>query len=214
MRAMRRAVTAAALLAVSAGCARGADVKVAVVNMERVLKASEEMVSARSTMDQKIEEYKAEKVRMLAELDTLKQEAEGAQEQAENKALSAEVREVKRELAREKIIRLGERERDINRTLRDRRKELSDREQALLQEIVAKYQEVVQAYAKREGFDLVLDASAQGLNGIEAVLYYGNALDITPAILKQIGAKEPEGAESRESNSGADRGSAAGDGGR
>lgn len=191
----RFAVCMACLAAVSA--ARGGDLKVAVVDMETVLEASDEMAAAKAAIKAKLDELEARRDRMRDEMATLKEEVEAAQQAAQNKALSEDARETKMELAREKYIRLSGMQREMRAELAEGRKEISNREVEFITEIVSQLRKEVAAYAGEKGFTLVLDTSGMAVNGVPSVLYHTAAMDVTSDILKRIGARAPDGEETR-----------------
>ncbi|MCX7590591.1 MAG: OmpH family outer membrane protein, partial [Kiritimatiellae bacterium] len=111
-----------------------------------------------------------------------------ARKEAENKARSDIVREEKLEIEREKLLALKEYEQKLRETGRQRQRELSDQERRLRNRILDKIREVTRDYAKKHQISLVLDSSAAGMAGVEAVVYAEQALDITAEVIRLVTA--------------------------
>jgi Skp family chaperone for outer membrane proteins len=192
MTTFRYRLPALLVLFLAAQACLGQEARVALVNMQRVIKASDEMKQAKAAIKAKVDELETQRDRLLEQLEALKKEVEETQRSAENKALSDDVREAKRELAREKFLRLQEMERDARKELADARQAIADREVEFLKEIVGQLRRVVKAYAEGEGYALVLDSSAVGIGGVDTVVYHADAMDITDAIMERIGVRPEE----------------------
>jgi len=166
--------------------------KIAVVNMEEVMKHFGEFKEAEELLKKQLEECELEQDELLDERDKLKEEFEAARDEASNKALSDAAREKQFEIAREKALALKEHERRIRKTTADRQKELAERGVRMRKRIVAKLSSIIQAYAEKNDITLVLDSSALGMTGIQTLIYCEPDLDLTPDILKITSDTKPE----------------------
>lgn len=169
----------------------GAEVKVAVVNMELVMKAFPETQSGRLILEQQVEEFEAEQKEMLKELDQMSGEFREARDQSRNQALSEEAREKHRVVAESKIEQLRQRENEIKENVAMRRKQLQDQQLRMRRRIVKKLREIVAEHCLKNGIALVLDGASPELGGAEAVVYFTESLDITDAVLALIGKEKP-----------------------
>lgn len=177
---------------VVAGGVRAAPEKIAVVDMEDVMKAFGEFKDAEELLRKELKEFELEQDELLDERDKLKDEFEAAREEASNKALSETAREKQFEKAREKALALKEHERQMRKVAAERQKALAERGGRMRKRIVGKLRSIIQAYAEKNEITLVLDASALGVNGMETLVYSKPELDITPDILKITSDTKPE----------------------
>lgn len=177
---------------VVAGGVRAAPEKIAVVDMEDVMKAFGEFKDAEELLRKELKEFELEQDELLDERDKLKDEFEAAREEAGNKALSETAREKQFEKAREKALALKEHERQMRKVAAERQKALAERGGRMRKRIVGKLRSIIQAYAEKNEITLVLDASALGVNGMETLVYSKPELDITPDILKITSDTKPE----------------------
>ncbi|MGQ9661952.1 MAG: OmpH family outer membrane protein [Kiritimatiellia bacterium] len=180
--------------------AHGAEPRIAVVDLAQVLQKHPDTKSAEALLQMQVEEFEQEQKELLAKGEKLKEEFETVRKEAENKALSEAVREEKLGLAREKLIALKEHEQKLIDTSRQRRREISDQEQRLRKRILDKIRDVIQEYAKKKQIALVLDSSAAGAAGVEAVVYAEQPLDITSDIIRLVTAAEGKKEASGEKN--------------
>lgn len=145
-----------------------AQTKIAVVNVPRLL---QEAPQTKSTMQALADEFAPRQRELVAAGEDLKKKQERLQRDGavmaenERRAAEQEVREAQRELAR-KDSELRE------DAARRRNEELEKLQNSLMQE--------VQTYARSQNFDVVLG---------DGVLYFNDALDITPQILSALQAR-------------------------
>jgi outer membrane protein len=163
-----RSLLAAVGLSLLAPLAAHAEIKIAVVNVPRLL---EEAPQAKTAMQALQDEFAPRQRDIVAQQKELKTKEEKLQRDgavmAENERRNAEkdLREGQRELARKQ----NEYVEDLN--LR-RNEELGKLQRSLLQE--------VQAFARTSSYDLVVG---------DGVLYVNEAMDITPQVLSALQAR-------------------------
>lgn len=183
----------------------GAEQSVAVVDMERVIRAYPETESAEAILQKQKEKYEAEQDELFDKGQALKQEFETIRDQAENRALSDAAREEKITEARAKMQELVELERTIRETTRRRKRDLAEEELRLQRSIVGKIHEKIVEYARNEKIDLVLDSAAISAGGVQTVIHHAERLDITDAIITLTGGSEAsENTESGDDSLGSD----------
>jgi outer membrane protein len=166
-----------------AGSAMAADVKIAVVDLGRVMKAHPDTKAADDVLQKDLEDFDEERRGLLEEREKLKKAFEEARQEADSKALSEEGRKAKLGVAESKLTGLRELETKIRDTTSARREQLADQKVRMQRRIVKKLNQIVENYAKEKGYGLVLDGSGLGLSGIKAVIYCREEMDITEAIL-------------------------------
>lgn len=168
------------------GAALGADVKIAVVNLDRAFSEYYKTKLADAQLKQQADEFNEERKKLIDEYDKLQQEFNKLRDEAQNIALSETVRSAKRDEAEDKLIELRDYESRIRRFDETRRKQLDDQSRRMRKRLVDEILQTVNNYAKVQGFQLVMDSSAQSLNGVEAVLYVDPKLDITDDVLTEL----------------------------
>jgi len=187
---MKNTVTGILLTAVllSGAAAHAADTRIAVVDMEIVMRAYPETESSQIILDQQIEEFESEQRQMLAEREDLEAEFREVRDKARNPALSEEAREKNRLIAEEKLEKLQAMERELRETASMRRKQLQDQQLRMRRRIVGKLRDIIGEHCKQAGIDLVLDSALPGQPSVESVVYSAPALDITEQVLALIKA--------------------------
>ena len=183
--AIRWAVCLAAITMVSlAWCAENN--KVAVVDMERLVKSHPKTRSNRAILESQVDEYKAEKKQLTESFDKLQDEFKELQNRMDNKALSDEAQKELRASAQVKYTALRDFEAKAREKTLARQKEIADLETRMQKDTVAKLRELIRKVAAKKGLALVLDASAVAISGVETVMYQADGLDITDEILAMV----------------------------
>ena len=185
-------VATAALILVSWAVHAGEDGngKVAVVNMDRLIKGHPDTAFAESVLKQQFEEFEAEQKNIQADGEKLKDEFDKIREQTEDKALSEAAREEKITLAKDKLRQLQEFDRRSRDKTLKRKQEISENELRLRKQIVGKIRDSLQKYGDKNGISLVLDSSALAAAGVETVIFASPKVDITDDVMKLIGGKD------------------------
>jgi Skp family chaperone for outer membrane proteins len=176
----------AALGIVSA--ARGADQRIAVIRLEQVLKAHPETAGAEAVLDKQREEFAAERRAMIEKLEEMKAEFDQVREESESRALSDDRRTELRKELEERYVALKEQEREFQETQLARQRDIADQGKRLRERIVGKIRNEVEAYAKKEGYAIVLNGEDAGMSAFGVVLYASDKVDITDAIIKRVAA--------------------------
>ena len=150
-RALWAAATTAAVLAGGAallgpaGAQAPPPVKIAFVDVQRVLARSAAGVSAR-------EQLEREKASMQKQVDTQRVDAEKLRDELEKKGqlLSADARREKQETLERKV-------RDVRRLVDDLQKELQKKEQEILAKVLNDISGVVQKIGKDKGYTMIVE---------------------------------------------------------
>jgi len=194
-----RIISAVAVIAVlMASQAVCAEMKIAVVDMAKVMKSFGETKSAEALLEKQIEEFEAEQKDMMADRDKVRKEFESARDSARDKALSDKERESKMDVAEQKLNVLRDVEIKIRDRLTQRQKEINDQKVRMQRRIVGKLRELISNHASVKGYTLVLDSAGMGIGGIESVVYSSGSIDITEEVLKVVNAGLPENAAGSE----------------
>jgi Skp family chaperone for outer membrane proteins len=191
MRIMKTAALAVAALSIVSG-ARGAEQRIAIIRLEQVLKAHPETAGAEAVLEKQREDFAAERRAMIDKLEAMKKEFDQVRQDSESGALSDERRAELRKKLEERYVALKEQERDFQETQVARQRDIADQGKRLRERIVGKIRDEVEAYAKKEGYVIVLNGEDAGMNAFGVVLYASDKVDITDAIIKRIA---PEAAD-------------------
>lgn len=165
--------------------------RIAIVRLDRVFNEFYKTRLADAQLKAQAEEFNQERQRYVQELQQIQNEYNALREDALNVALNEEVRAQKRALAEEKLLAIREQESRIRRFDELRSKQLEDQTRRMRRNIVEEIREAVREYARAQGLDLVLDASGQTLNGVEAVVYLNDRLDITEPVIAALNRGAP-----------------------
>jgi outer membrane protein len=197
------AVVLAAVLVVPGVCmAQGG---VAVVQMDKVVRAFPEAQRAEETLKTVRDEYEKELEKMDAKGKELQQAVESAAAEANDKAVSEAERDKRQEAARQKWSVYQEYQQKIRKTRSENQRDLADQEMRQFKRVIGKLQEIIGEYAAEKKIDVVLDAAGVGMHGGPFVLYSSDKLDITDAIVKRVegAGKKAESATKKTESSGA-----------
>lgn len=194
MRAMRDIGLAMAGAVLLAWGADAAEFKVAVMNLDAVLKESPDAKAAENLLQKQVEEYEADQKESMGELEKLKKEFDTVRKEAANKALSQEERERKADAADAKLSALRDKDRQMQELRSKRQKDLTEQSMRMRKRVVGKIRGMVKEYAEKKGYSLVLDSSAGAMTGGDVVLYAPEKTDITEDLKKVVaeaGASKP-----------------------
>lgn len=186
---------AMAMAALGAVTAWGGDVKIAVVDGSRVLKEYYKTEMADTHIQQQLDDFAAERDKLLAQHRKLKQDFENLRAEADNKALTEEAREKKREQAEDKLNAVIACENDIREKATARKKQLESEGRKIHEELAKAVKSAVQACAVKGGYTLVMESSGLLANGLPPILYSESTADITPDVIRWLNAGKPANKE-------------------
>ncbi len=171
--------------------APAADLKIAVVNMERLFDEYHKTREANTRFKARADEMDIKRKALLADVKALKSELEALAAEARDKSLNEAERDRKRAQAEDKYTQTREAEEKLLEFDKASKQQIGDQMRQLQQQIVGELRAVIQAYIKDRGITLVLDRSGKTLNNVEAVLIADPSYDITEAILAIINKDAP-----------------------
>lgn len=180
------------LLAAGVGpLAGGAELRIAVVNGTKLLQDYYKTDLADAHIQQQLDDFGAERDKLLSEHKKLKQDFESLRAESQNKALTDEAREKKREQAEAKAAEVIEYENTIREKAAVRKKQIEGEGRKIHAELAKAIKEAVKTCAEKHGYTLVLDRGGILANGLEPVLYAEPLPDITTEVLKTLNADRP-----------------------
>ncbi len=184
----KRMMTGLVLAGLMVSVAGAADLKVAVVDTARVLKEYYKTELAEAHIQRQLDDFSAERDKLMAQHKKLKQEFETLRAESQNKALTEEAREKKKEQAEEKLTGVIEFENTIRDKAANRKKELEGEGRKIQGELAKSIKAAITACSQKGGYTLVLADGGLLGNGLESVLYVDAKMDITDEVLKILNA--------------------------
>jgi len=172
------------------GVSMAAEQKIAVVDMNKLLRAHPETEKAESVLESQIDELEKEKDLLMEKLGKMRDEVEEVMKQAQNRALSEKKREELREEAEKKFKQLREMDIEAKKEMDGRKKDVAEQKMLMHKRIVGEIAETVKEYAKKKGYLFVLDSAGVGVSGMPAVIHADESADITEEIRKLISKKD------------------------
>jgi len=163
--------------------ASAADQGIVFIDLDRTFSDFYKTKLADAQLKEQADEFNDERTQLVDDYDNLQKEFNDLREKAQNTALSEDARSESRDLAEDKLIEIRDFESRIQRFDQSRKKQLDDQSRRMRKRIVGEIRKAIQNHARMEGYQAVLDSSAQSLNGVETVLFVDPKVDITDDVL-------------------------------
>jgi len=165
--------------------------RIVVVQLDRVFNEFYKTKLAGAQIETRKQEIREELKARETQLVALDKELSELRVQINDTALSDEQRGQLRETAADKQLRFNEMQEQARQVAELRNKELEDMSRRMRRGLVEEIREAVREFARVQGYDAVFDASGQTLNGVEALIYFDDKLDITDRVIETMnrGAK-------------------------
>ncbi|MDD5698220.1 MAG: OmpH family outer membrane protein [Victivallaceae bacterium] len=172
--------------------AAAAELKIAVVDMDRIFQEYYKTKQTDAVLKQKQGIYQAWAKKLGESRLKLQEEFKMLRDASQNIALSNAEREKKRLAAQEKYQEFKKKEAELEQYVEQKSREykvlLTKMHEKLLDEI---YNEI-RSYAVLKGYNLVLDKSGRTLNTIPLITYSSPQFDISAEILKNLNRGQPD----------------------
>ena len=185
IKSMKYFAAVALMMTVCGMCIAG-EQKIAVVDMNELLKSHPETEQAEAVLEETVKEIEAEKEKLMGKLEGLRDEVEGIMNQAKNRALSDDKRKKLKSDAEEKYKELRKVDFQAKKTMSQRKMELNEQKMMMHKRIVEEISEKVAKYADKKGYTFVFDKGGIGMSGMPAVIHADEDTDITDAIKKLL----------------------------
>ena len=194
---------AAVLLALTFGagvCA--AEVKIAVIDMQKAFEQYEKTKTLQIKLDQQMEVFREYSNQLNQQYQNLRKQYESARDDSQNIAFSSAERESKRLKAQQLYESLKLKEQELTSYKESRKAQLNEMHEKLRTELIDEIKQVVHNKAVLEGYTLVLDKSGTSLSDVQFVVYFQPNLDITESVVQDLNrgyrknAKDPAAAAS------------------
>ena len=202
---MKRILAALMLaLTLATAGARAAELKIAVIDMQKAFEEYEKTKTIEIKLNQQMEVFKEYSSQLNQQYQNLRKQYESARDDSQNIAYSAAERENKRQKAQQLYESLKLKEQEMTSYTESRKTQIRDMYTKLRGEVVDEIRKAVHNKAVLEGYTIVLDQSGESLNDVGFVIYVQPGLDITDAIIQDLNrgyrknAKDPAGAAASE----------------
>lgn len=178
------------IVAMLAGVSRGADETV-FVNLEKVFNGFYKTQLAKSKVDVQQQGIEAERKIMVDEMTTIGNEVDALKKEARDVTLTDEIRDSKRLLYEQRLLDLRTKQKEIEDFVALRQQQLQLQVSRMSQTIMDEILKTIVEYAKKEGFQAVIDNSARRA-AISVFVYTHPDAEITGAILAVLNSQRPD----------------------
>jgi Skp family chaperone for outer membrane proteins len=173
---------------------------IAVIDLEELVRLHPNTAADKKLLEQTLKEYSAQKDQLQAQVESTRAAFTSAAKEAQNPALNEKAKSKLEEEALAKRNAALDAERAYTETVRSLQRQLTEEEVRMLRRTTKEIEAEVAAYAKAKGLQLVLQLPGRKMNVASGVVYADEPLDITSAIMKQMGIKPDEAAAAREAD--------------
>ena len=201
---MKRIIAALMLALTMTAGLRAAELKIAVIDMQKAFQEYEKTKTIEIKLNQQMEVFKEYSNQLNQQYQNLRKQYESARDDSQNIAFSSAERENKRQKAQQLYESLKLKEQEMTSYTESRKTQIRDMYTKLRGEVVDEIRKAVHNKAVLEGYTIVLDQSGESLNDVGFVIYVQPGLDITDSIIQDLNrgyrknAKDPAGAAASE----------------
>ena len=201
---MKRILVALMLVLTLSAGVRAAELKIAVIDMQKTFQEYEKTKTIEIKLNQQMEVFKEYSNQLNQQYQNLRKQYESARDDSQNITYSSAERENKRLKAQQLYESLKLKDQEISIYKEGRKEQIRDMYAKLRGEVVDEIRKAVHNKAVLEGYTIVLDKSGESLNDVELVIYVQPGLDITDAIIQDLNrgyhkdANDPAGAAESE----------------
>jgi outer membrane protein len=181
------------VFAAMAGMAGAAELKVAVIDLQKTFaeyyktKEADVMLKERLTgLQKEMQDMKNDYQKMVEETTKLRDDAQ-------DKTLSEQARKEKQQAFETKVQDVRNMERKLQEFQATRQKQFEDQSRRMRQGIVEEITKVVNDIGAKEKYNLILDRSGSTLNGTATLLFAQDVKDLTDDVVKLMNANKPAG---------------------
>ena len=183
---MKRIIAALALALSLAAGAHAAELKIAVIDMQKAFQEYEKTKTIEIKLNQQMEVFREYSTQLQQQYQNLRKQYESARDDSQNIAFSGAERENKRLKAQQLYESLKLKEQEMTNYKETRQTQLRDMSAKLRSEVVEEIRKAVHNKAVLEGYTIVLDQSGDAMGDIGFVIYSQPNLDITDAVIQDL----------------------------
>lgn len=168
-----------------------ADLKLGVVNLQKIFEEYHKTKQADSTLKEAADAYNKERQQLIGEFQKLQEDRNKLMEEINKPELSAKAKEEKTKEAETKLTDLRKQKESIDEFDRVRRQQLQDQSNRMRANIVKEITDHVVKIAKGQGFSLVIDSSGSSMNGTPLLVYFDEKLEVTREVINELNRGAP-----------------------
>ncbi len=181
----------AAALALFLSLTASAQQKIAVVDLEKLIRLHPNTAEDKKQLESTLQDYNKQKEQLQSVAASTRKAFEAAVREATNPALSEAAKQKAEAAALEKRQAALEADRNATEKIRELQRDLNAQELKMLRRTSDQIERAIAAYAKGNGIDLVLQLPSK-LSAGSGVIYSKPEMDITQAIMKLMGIPDEE----------------------
>ena len=168
-----------------------APARIAVIDMESVLKAYHKTAKAEAEINRQKTEYKAELGRMKKHQDELDGQFEAARAAAKETGLDDKTVQERLAASEDKLMQVKEYERQVMDYAEKGKKQLQDQSMRIRNQLKGEIRECVKKVAAKQDYTLVLDISYGVSEWGSYVVLSDETIDISKRVIELLNAEEP-----------------------
>lgn len=162
------------------------EIQIAFVDMQDLFTRFYKTQLAQDQIRQQADEMKLEQDIMKDNIEEIRSNIEQLRADSRDVMLSVEVRSNKRVLMEEQLIEMQRLEQEMNEYEKLRTQQIDEQNTRMTKKLFDEIQDQIVTYSKANGFDAVMDRSAQSRIGINVIAYVSPIADITEDILQNL----------------------------
>lgn len=172
-----------------------AQAKIGTVDLRKLFEGYYKTKQADSQLRDRGQDAEKQYKGMLDEYTKANEEYKKLVESANDQAVAADERDRRKKSAEAKVSELTEIEKSLTQFQREKKAMFEEQKKRMRDQIVREIRDVINNKARAGRFDMILDNSAESMNGPGApILLYGNGQnDLTDEVLKQLNLGAPPG---------------------
>lgn len=167
-------------------CAHAVELRIAVVDLDRIFNAYYKSRIAEDFLNQQAEAARTYMSQMNSQLESLRAEARRLGTNALNPALSDQARKKAADDAEAAVAKVKAKETEISLYANERRREFARLQQEKRSEIVKDIQKEIKRRAAAGNYAFVLDSSGKTANGLPTVLVFPGKNDISDEVIREL----------------------------
>ena len=164
---------------------KAAELKIAVVDMQKVFKEYGKTQEADTKLKEQMSGYKKERDERMEDYRKLIEQIKGLRDGAQDPSLSEDARKEKQQKLEEKVNEARQREREIREFDGTTQKLFGDQSKRMRDKILEEITTKINEFAKGK-YSMVFDKSGMTLNGTPTLVYSEGLTDLTDEIVNSL----------------------------
>ncbi len=183
------------ILALSTVTSVAQTAKIATIDMKTVFDGYWKTKQASVTFEDRKQDYAEQHQKMIDQYQAANEEYRKLREAVSEPAISSSEKDRRTAESDAKLKDIQKLERDIRDHQKSMEGNLTETRFRLRRNILREIRDVINTKAKTEGYTLVLDSAAEGINQTPIILFSDGTADISDDVLKSLNASAPADAK-------------------